>query len=277
LLISNIFSFISICLLYILIKFDFGNIIAKRSSIYFLFFPVAYFFSVMYTESLFMTLMLLTFYYSRRENWLLVGIFGFFATLTRMFGLILFFPMIYLYFKRNNFKKFDYKIIWLGLIPLAILFLYSYFFFTTGDFFAQQHEFSSWNFHNQLPGQNLLISFIALFSSLSIEAYFYYVLNLIFGLLFIIASIYSFRLRTEYGIFMVIYFLLATAHETLNANLRYFWLMFPAYILLASVRNPKFHYYMRYFAFISLSLMILFTIRHVNKSIRIIEIINYYL
>ena len=51
-LISNILSFVAVYLLYILLKKDFGGKVAYSSVFYFLFFPTAYFLTMMYTPLL---------------------------------------------------------------------------------------------------------------------------------------------------------------------------------------------------------------------------------
>ncbi len=268
-LVSNLLSFICVILLYLIIKEDFGQIIAKKSVMYFILFPVAYFFTMMYTESLFFVLMLLMFYYARRDSWLLVGIFGFFACLTRMFGIILFFPMLYMYLNNRKFKKIDYKILYLCLIPLGILAFFSFFYFTTGDFFIAFKTFAKpeYSFKPLLPGLSFIYAFFEIFKTTSLEAISYILINLFFGIFFVFASILSFKIRKEYGIFMVFYLILAISHTSLSANIRYYMLMFPAYIYVAQIKNKNINKLLPYILTIFILLMILFTIRHVNTSV----------
>ena len=55
-------------------------------------FPVAFVFSFIYSESLFLLVTLTAFYYARRGSWALAGAAGLMATLTRSSGLLLFCP-----------------------------------------------------------------------------------------------------------------------------------------------------------------------------------------
>jgi Gpi18-like mannosyltransferase len=52
--------------------------------IFLLIFPTAFFLNAVYTESLFLFLSLATFYYALKKNFFSAGIFGFFASLTRL-------------------------------------------------------------------------------------------------------------------------------------------------------------------------------------------------
>lgn len=68
---------------------EFGSRIGKLALALFSAYPWAFFFAAYYTESLFMLLSLITFYCIRRHRYLLVGIFGALAALTRMQGILL--------------------------------------------------------------------------------------------------------------------------------------------------------------------------------------------
>ncbi len=52
-------------------------------------FPFSFFFGSIYTESIFLLLVLLSFYYAREKRWLLAGIFGALASATRITGIFL--------------------------------------------------------------------------------------------------------------------------------------------------------------------------------------------
>ena len=95
------------------IKEEFDEHIAYKSIFYLLLFPTAYFFTAMYTEALFLFLVASMFLFARRDNWLVVGILGFFLSLTRIQGIILFIPMLYMYLSKIKFefKKIDKRIL----------------------------------------------------------------------------------------------------------------------------------------------------------------------
>ena len=70
-----------------------------------LIFPTAFFLNSIYTESLFLFLSIASFYYAFKKNFVLAGIFGFFASLTRITGILLFIPLIWEYFKNFGFRR----------------------------------------------------------------------------------------------------------------------------------------------------------------------------
>jgi len=268
-ILSNILSLVCIYLLYLVIQDNYNDTIAYRSCLLFVFFPVIYFFNMMYTESLFFMFILLMFYYGKCGKWWLVGVLGFLATSTRMPGIIMVFPMLYLYWKQN--KKLNFDFLWLLLIWLPIPLLFSYFYYSTGDFFIMFHTFDnpSYGFGMTIPGAALFRLLYQIFQQTNIQTILYMLLNIIFGFSFIILTILSWRLKyKEYAIFMTSYLLLILVPSRINAHIRYYMLMFPAYIILAKY-NINTKLITKFLYMFSIILIILFTIRHVNSGINI--------
>ena len=104
LIISNVAGLGTLVVLYRLVEEDFDPERAYRTALYLSVFPTAFFFAAAYTESLFLLLALLGFYYMRRGNWWLAGACGFFATLTRSTGLLLLVPFCYEYLRQHEFR-----------------------------------------------------------------------------------------------------------------------------------------------------------------------------
>jgi hypothetical protein len=104
LVISNVAGLGMLIVLYRLVEEDFDSERAYRTALYLSVFPTAFFFAAAYTESLFLLLALLSFYYMRQGSWWLAGVFGFFATLTRSTGLLLLLPFCYEYLRQHQFK-----------------------------------------------------------------------------------------------------------------------------------------------------------------------------
>ncbi|MBU1127112.1 hypothetical protein KKF11_02105, partial [Patescibacteria group bacterium] len=75
---------------YRLAKLDFSLKVSRRALIFLLIFPTAFYFSAIYTESLFLMLILGSFYFGRTRKWLLAGVLGMLASLTRLPGVFLF-------------------------------------------------------------------------------------------------------------------------------------------------------------------------------------------
>ena len=70
-----------------------GPRVALWSVVFISFFPTALFFQAVYSESLFLLLTLLSFWWARRGRWALAGVAGLLAVLTRSSGLVLLLPL----------------------------------------------------------------------------------------------------------------------------------------------------------------------------------------
>src|SRR5690606_9530041 len=68
--------------------------LASSTAKYVLLFPVSFFFSIIYTESVFVTLCIMSFYSMRRSRWLLAGLLAMLAALTRNQGVLLAIPIV---------------------------------------------------------------------------------------------------------------------------------------------------------------------------------------
>ena len=92
LLISNAALFFGLLFFYKLVEHQYTRAVAHRAIFYISIFPTAFFFSAIYTESLFFALTVASFYYIREHKWLAAGILGGLAALTRVEGVLLFVP-----------------------------------------------------------------------------------------------------------------------------------------------------------------------------------------
>lgn len=84
LLISNVSSIIAVVYLFKLVKLDFEDDVAKRAVFYLSIFPTAYFLCAIYSEGLFLALVVACTYYARLEKWPLASFLGMLASLTRI-------------------------------------------------------------------------------------------------------------------------------------------------------------------------------------------------
>jgi len=94
---SNLFFFLALIFLHKLtLEWGFDTDTANRAILYLAIYPTSYFFSLPFTESLFLLLTVSSFLAARREQWLLTGILGALASATRSGGVLLF-PALVLY------------------------------------------------------------------------------------------------------------------------------------------------------------------------------------
>jgi hypothetical protein len=106
-----------------LLAMDFDETLVSRAITYLLIFPTTFFFSGVYSESLFLALTVAAFYYARTNRWLLACILAALATLTRSQGMILALPLLIEYLGERNFRlrKVGWNITAFALIPAALL------------------------------------------------------------------------------------------------------------------------------------------------------------
>jgi hypothetical protein len=138
-LISTVMAFVVFILLFEMTKRDFDEHVAKRTVFYLSIFPTVYFLFAVYTEALFMALVLGSFLAARHlRNWWLAGTLGALAALTRNIGFLLILPLfvewaLYRYsllkdetgtvkfFEIQTFRKMlDVSILALGLPLIAL-------------------------------------------------------------------------------------------------------------------------------------------------------------
>ena len=104
-LISNTTLLIASIYFYLLVSKLYNRNIATFALILFLFSPITFFYSTIYTESLFTMLTVLAFYFLYEKRWLYFSIFAALAAITRNAGVFILVPFAYLYFKEYRFNK----------------------------------------------------------------------------------------------------------------------------------------------------------------------------
>ena len=121
--ISNVALLIALTYSRALLAMDFGEDLISRTITYLLIFPTTFFFSGVYSESLFLALTVAAFYYARTNRWLLACILAALATLTRSQGMILALPLLIEYLHERNFRlqKIGWNITAFALVPTALL------------------------------------------------------------------------------------------------------------------------------------------------------------
>ena len=142
---SNLFFYLALVLFYCLIKLDFEGAVARKALVYLAFFPYALFFFAGYSESLFLLLCLLVFWFLRRggtRNFWLAGLCACLAVLTRATGVILIVPFIVLYVQQSgartlltlkNWREKVGVLLPVLLIPLGVLTYMAYLWATKGN------------------------------------------------------------------------------------------------------------------------------------------------
>jgi 4-amino-4-deoxy-L-arabinose transferase-like glycosyltransferase len=119
-LVSTVASIVAALLLYELAKLDLPTAAASRAVWFLLIFPTGYFLHIGYTESLFIALMLGSFWAARTDRWWLAGVLGAFATLSRVNGLLLI-PalLVEAAYQWWQTRRFNVRWLWIGVIAFG--------------------------------------------------------------------------------------------------------------------------------------------------------------
>jgi len=257
-ILSVIFLFLALSYFYKLIKEFHPEINPHVPILFLLIFPAAFFLNAVYTESIFLFLSLAVFYYGLKKKMLLAGIFGLLASLTRVTGILLFLPLVWEYLKNNNFKIksfFSFKFLPVFFIPLGTLGFFLYHYFKFGNFFLFFQVEKNW-------GRAFILQkgHFDFFSNPSLVNFYLDVLFVVFAL--VVAYFVFKKLRLSYGLYMLATLFVALSTGTLMSIGRYILVLFPIFILGASIKNQ---YLKQAWIFISILLLGMYTILFVNN------------
>jgi hypothetical protein len=216
---------------------------ARRAAVYLVICPAGYFLLAAYGESLFLLFSIAAFLAAERRRWLLAGLLGALAALTRLQGVLLVIPLLYVGYKYWQAGRADTSraggnssaimplasLGWLGLIPLATLaFLLATNLSLFGSYQGQLHAQFVW------PWQNLGAS-VALVASGGASAI--DLLNLAATLVLVAMAVAVWRrLPREYGLYSVAMLLAPlvrmTTTQPLVSMVRYALALFPVFVML---------------------------------------------
>ncbi len=265
LLISNFSFFLAILGLGKLFSLNYKKKIVLTAILLILLFPTSFYFASFYTESLFLCLVVWSFYFARRKKWLLAGILGAIASGTRLAGIVLF-PALFLefYLQKRKEKKPDIGLLlFLSLIPLGLL---AYMFFlqkTTGDplvflntvaIFGEQRSSTFISlprvfyryFFKILPNLNFSY-FPVVFSTF---------LELASGLLFLFLSITGLsKIRLSYWFYLLGGYILSTLSGSFSSLPRYVLVLFPGFLLISLWLCQRTRYFQIIFFMLSFLLL----------------------
>jgi hypothetical protein len=121
LVISSASFALALVLLHRLTELELGSRAADATVLLLAFAPLSFFFSAIYTESLFLLLSVGAVLAARRERWALAGLLAALATLTRPTGILLVVPLAIM--RRRAGGRLDRRLAW-PLIPVGALLAY---------------------------------------------------------------------------------------------------------------------------------------------------------
>jgi hypothetical protein len=266
--ISNICFVTALYYLYELVELEFNDSKTAVNAVYYAaLFPFSFFFSIVYTESLFLMLCIMCFYFMRKKRWLLAGLFGMLASLTRNQGVLLVFPLVLellyenqfaKYFKEKNHKKLILNsmesVLSVMLIPFGTFLYLLINRQVTGEWFRfMVYQKEHWHQRFGFFADNLRGHYLNIFSMSGKNAVGIWGPQLIMFFLCMVLLIYSTnKLRTSYILFSFAYILVSYSPTWLLSGPRYITGMFSLYLMLGILGrrvqwlNPYLHLVMAF-------------------------------
>lgn len=239
-LVSNIALFVALIYLYRLIRLDYDRSTAARAVLYLCVFPTTLFLSAVYSESLFLALVISAFYYARTARWLVTGVLAAAATLCRPAGLLLVVPLGFEYLSQREFRwrriGADGAALFLSPLALAGHLAVLRWRFGSWNVISKAEAIEGWNRSLTLPWNTLLHSLQHIGSSIGYHGAFEFVFTTI---LIALAIFTCFRLRVSYAIYSIVSLLFATSWGDLKSAPRFGLVIFPIMILLALLGHDK--------------------------------------
>lgn len=245
LLVSNSAFLLSLIGIYKIVRLDFSEKIANISILLTLLFPTSFYFGSVYTESLFLALMVWSFYLARTSKWLGSSLLGALASGTRIIGIILLPLLIIEAFVKT--KKLELRHVSLILIPTGLVLFMFYLHKVYGDPFAFLHALSGYGEQRSASIVLLPQVFYRYIFKIIPSITFTYFPNMFTTLLefttatlFLILSIYSFfKLRLSYSLFLILGYVIPTFSGSFSSLPRYVIVLFPGFILVAIYLQNK--------------------------------------
>jgi hypothetical protein len=242
-IISGIASIIAGLLLQRLIELDHSSETAQRAVFFLFIFPTSYFLHIGYTESLFLALALGCFLAARRKHWMMAGLLGALASLTRINGLILIPALAFEAFEQyRTTRRFERGWLWIGAVALGFGAYLLINLRVTGDAFAflafqREHWFKSL----APPWIGVRETINSTWWRSPAEAQMIGVQELLFVSLGLVCTVLCWRkLRPAYGVWMALNWLLVTSTSFILSVPRYTLIMFPIFMLFAQYGAHRF-------------------------------------
>lgn len=259
--ISLVSLFLGLVLLVKLVKLDYEEKIAQRTAIFLLVFPTAFFFSIVYTESLFLFLILASFYFARTRKWWLAGVFGALASATGLAGVFLLPALLVEWWEQYQIKNAKPKIaqlIPIFLIPLGLLYYMRFLSIKFGDPLMFLHA------QKIILLYQVFWRYFKMLWLVEKQSLTYFVVVLEFvsavGFLALLWLAYRKRLRLSYLVFAVLSYLTPTLTGALSSMPRYVLTLFPCFITLSLIESRVIRYALLIVSFLLLvACTVLFT------------------
>lgn len=263
--ISNFAFFLSLLVFYKLLSLDYKEKQIKQTILALLLFPTSFFFGSIYSESIFLLFLFLSYYFARRKNWLLASLFGFLLSLTRLVGIFIFPALVYEFLKNEKRSMSSFIKSGLWLAPVGLIGYSVYNFLLKKDFLYFIH--AQGNFANNRSIDSIVLfpqtiyRYIKILLTVPHSQYEWWIASLELGsFAFAGLTIYiawKKKIRFSYILFSLIAILIPVSTGTFSALPRYILVAFPMFIVLGLITN-KFIKLIYFLVFLILSFILLY-------------------
>ncbi len=250
-LVSNLAFFGALIFFYLLTELELGSDSAKRAVYYLAFFPTSFFFSAVYTESMFVFLSIATMYFARKHQWIWAAVFGILTAATRNLGILMWALVLWEWLRAQGwvflamhkkqtwlnlwagFKKNWFEVVIISLIPLGML-VFIYFLKVNFDrplaFIEVQ---AAWGRENVGPVAVLQKNIMGLMEGEINKGWLTRFWNVSFYLFFLAMVPFIWhKLGEGYAIFVLIMLFVPSA-SAIGSIIRYLLTQFPAFMMMA--------------------------------------------
>jgi len=234
-IVSTLASLVAAVVLLRLVELDYSKELAQRAVWFLFIFPTSYFLHIGYTESLFLMLVLTCVFAARKQRWLLAGLFGALACLTRANGVVL--VPVLMAEAANQYwttRRWQWQWLWIGVAGFGFagyLLLNKH---VTGDAFAFTSYMQQFFGKSLSPPWTGIDNAIGSLSRDPAEAEIIGTQEVLFIALGLACTVVSWvKLRPAYSVWMTGNWLLFVSVSFVLSVPRYTLTMFPIYILFS--------------------------------------------
>lgn len=254
LILSHVFLVLGLNYLSELVRLDYGKKVAQKVVILLLVFPTSFFFGSLYTESLFLLLIVGSFYAYRVNNYKEAILLSAFASATRIIGVFMLPSLLHEhYLLKKNKLGTDLKhklrtylsFLSVGFSASGLVAYMTYLHRIHGDalyFLSAQPAFGAERSSDKIILlYQVIYRYVRMILSVDPYSLLFYTVNLefwssIIALILLCVAVYQ-KMRPSYLIFSFGAYFLPTLTGTFSSMPRYVLLLFPIFIVMAQIRN----------------------------------------